>query len=293
LIPIINGGRYLVEDLALQYKVEPFQIQRDLEIAFICGLPGYTPDILIDLSLEDGFIEILNPLVLEKPRAISFQDIVSISMGLEILKSSSKHLDINIVEIDKLHSKLKNSLTLIPIISIENESIRKLLEIVSDSISEKRAISFDYIDSSGRKSKRRKVRASKVIWHHSNPMLQGFDFEKRGVRIFNIARMDKMAQIDISEEPGNLPSSSIKPREIKVRISLSEKWWLLRFPEFIDGSLQIESDTCIFTLKYWERSWLIRILAPVSDKINFPDLDQQENASLWQAIRSYLLEVKG
>jgi len=292
LIPIITGGRYLIEDLAHQYGVEPFQIQRDLEIAFICGLPGYTPDILIDLSLEDGYIEIFDPLVLDKPRAISFQDITAISLGLEILKSGSKLLNINQRLIDNLYHKLKSSLSPSSMVNILDEETGEKLSFINRSVTEKRVISFNYIDSAGRSSSARKVFPLNHSWQRSIAMLEGFDLEKREKRIFHTSRISQLTLGEIYEFSEDLSPPANRSHLIKVKINLSEKWWLLRFSEFINGPIEVDFDTIIFTVEFWDRQWLIKMLAPVSKEIFFLDLDEKESQELKGDIRQYLRRIK-
>ena len=291
LIPMIRGGRYLIEDLANQYGVEPFQIQRDLEIAFICGLPGYTPDILIDLSIEDGFIEVFDPLVLDKPRAISFQDLIAVSMGLEILKSTAKNLNIHPALIDGLHKKLQSSLTPTSIVNIEDEGVNDALTLITRSIVEKRVLHFNYVDSNGRKTVDRQIFALNRFWQNSIPMFEGIDIEKKGRRIFHLSRMDQVVLGDVYELPFDIPISRSDPTLIKVKISLSEKWWLLRYSEFLDEQVEIDSKGVNFLLKFWEREWLIRTLAPVSREIGFPDLTQEESNAIRVEIDGYLSAI--
>jgi proteasome accessory factor C len=51
LVPYIleNPGISTI-DLAAKFSVTQKQIEKDLQLIFLCGLPGYTPYELIDLS---------------------------------------------------------------------------------------------------------------------------------------------------------------------------------------------------------------------------------------------------
>jgi hypothetical protein len=54
LIPYLHHRQVNLSELASRLGQDIAEIERDLEIAFLCGLPGYTPDLLIDMSMEDG-----------------------------------------------------------------------------------------------------------------------------------------------------------------------------------------------------------------------------------------------
>ena len=62
LIPYIleNPGVSIIK-LAKQFSVTEKQIESDLQLVFMCGLPGYTPYELIDLIFEDGVVSIIDP----------------------------------------------------------------------------------------------------------------------------------------------------------------------------------------------------------------------------------------
>ena len=63
----MQRGRVRVSDVAERFAVNPDEIVRDLELAAMCGLPPYT-DELIDLFIEDGWIEVGVPRLFTKPR---------------------------------------------------------------------------------------------------------------------------------------------------------------------------------------------------------------------------------
>ena len=51
-----QGAR--LEDIAARFDISPAELQRDLELVPFCGLPPYTPDRLIDLSIVDGVVHL-------------------------------------------------------------------------------------------------------------------------------------------------------------------------------------------------------------------------------------------
>ena len=87
LIPyILEHPGISINQLAKVFNVTEKEIEKDLQLAFMCGLPGYTPYELIDLTYEDGVVSIIDPQVLNKPRNFSSNERVVIALGLEILR---------------------------------------------------------------------------------------------------------------------------------------------------------------------------------------------------------------
>jgi proteasome accessory factor C len=86
LIPyILENPGISIRELAKQFNVTEKQIESDLQLVFMCGLPGYTPYELIDLVFEDGVVSIIDPQVLDRPRRFAKSELVMITLGLQIL----------------------------------------------------------------------------------------------------------------------------------------------------------------------------------------------------------------
>jgi proteasome accessory factor C len=75
----------------------------------MCGLPGYTPLELIDLSFESGYVSIRNAEILQKVRLLTKEELVVIAIGLDFLKESlSKDREDLLVAITSLQIKIKS-----------------------------------------------------------------------------------------------------------------------------------------------------------------------------------------
>ena len=86
LIPFVAANPGLsIEELAIKFESTPSQIFKDLEMLFMCGLPGYTHLELIDMELEEDYVAIRNPQNLDKPRKLSRIETASLTLGLDLL----------------------------------------------------------------------------------------------------------------------------------------------------------------------------------------------------------------
>src|SRR5680860_91922 len=47
-----------IDELARRFAVTPGEVERDLALLPFCGLPPYTPDRLIDLTVVDGHVSV-------------------------------------------------------------------------------------------------------------------------------------------------------------------------------------------------------------------------------------------
>jgi len=86
LIPFVAANPGMtIQELAVKFQSTPSQIFKDLEMLFMCGLPGYTHLELIDMELEEDYVAIRNPQNLDKPRKLSRIETASLTLGLDLL----------------------------------------------------------------------------------------------------------------------------------------------------------------------------------------------------------------
>ena len=77
-----------VAELAQVFGVSEKQINSDLILIHMCGLPGYTPLELIEMYYEDGYVTVSDPQSLNKPRKMNRTEITSLLVSLDLLKSA-------------------------------------------------------------------------------------------------------------------------------------------------------------------------------------------------------------
>ena len=91
LIPyILENPGISISTLAAKFSVTEKQVENDLQLIFMCGLPGYTPYELIDIVFEDGIVSVIDPQVLDKPRRFNKSELIVIALGLQILIDINK-----------------------------------------------------------------------------------------------------------------------------------------------------------------------------------------------------------
>ena len=109
LIPyILENPGITTTELAEKFNTTQKQIEKDLQLIFLCGLPGYTPYELIDLTFEDGIVSVIEPQVLNKPRKFSSSEMVVIKLGLEILREINADDVRKLTKIDKILNKINS-----------------------------------------------------------------------------------------------------------------------------------------------------------------------------------------
>ena len=107
LIPyVLENPGVSIAELSARFSVTQAQIESDLQLVFMCGLPGYTPYELIDVAFEDGVVSIIDPQVLDKPRKFSSNVIVVIALGLKIFIDINQTNSTALTKLKQLSEKI-------------------------------------------------------------------------------------------------------------------------------------------------------------------------------------------
>lgn len=96
-----------LDELAHEFSVSVAQLTEDLTTLWMCGLPGYTPLELMDISFDTGVVSISNAETLAKPRVLNRDEVLALVLGLETLQEDTDTDHVQLSEtISQLVSKL-------------------------------------------------------------------------------------------------------------------------------------------------------------------------------------------
>ena len=86
LVPFLVAHRGLaVTEVARQFQITEAQLIKDLELIFVCGLPGHLPDDLIEADWESGRIYLDNAEAIARPLRLTMDEATALLVGLRAL----------------------------------------------------------------------------------------------------------------------------------------------------------------------------------------------------------------
>jgi predicted DNA-binding transcriptional regulator YafY len=220
LIPyILEHPGISINQLSKNFAVTEKEIEKDLQLAFMCGLPGYTPYELIDLTYEDGVVSIIDAQVLNRPRSFSSNERVVIALGLEILKNINSSNDENLKKIENLSKKFMDEESGDSVMIVEQNITFPFLNIINQAVFETRVIVFDYQSISKDVLSNRKVAPYKLFLQNGNLYLSGYDYHAQSDRIF---KADQIVNCAIGDQ-ANLGQANSPQKEETVELIVDLK----------------------------------------------------------------------
>jgi proteasome accessory factor C len=218
LIPyILENPGVSIRSLSERFSVTEKQIESDLQLVFMCGLPGYTPYELIDIIFEDGIVSVIDPQVLDKPRRFTKSELIVIALGLEILigiGSSNPERNQKLKALSEKIAKLgsSNSVSFTP---SGNNSI--YAELIAEAISKRKNIQIRYSSLVKDQITDREVAPQRLYFMNGNLYLSAFDYGKKADRIFKV---DLIKQCEIT---GTKNSEADEETNESLRVVLEVK----------------------------------------------------------------------
>lgn len=257
LVPFITSHQGIaISDLADQFAVTQERILQDLSTLWMCGLPGYTPLELIDLSFDSGYVTIRNAETLAKPRALTSEEVTALLLGLHYLANEVTN------EAPELHEILEKLITKIP---NANSYVRRAQVVVSqpvpatlraallESIRQRTHLNLQYHSLNRDEVTDRIISPIEIRQDGGVEYLAAFCFDSCDYRSFRLDRIQNVTQVSQNSPPTSPKSTSRAPKRAAV----------VR----VDGSMRAASEKfglnnslteAVHMVEYFSEEWLVR-----------------------------------
>jgi len=280
LIPyILENPGVSIGKLAKQFSVTEKQIESDLQLVFMCGLPGYTPYELIDLIFEDGVVSIIDPQVLDKPRRFTKSELVVIALGLQLLGELSISDSARLSKIKLLSNKITQLGGSNSIIFAPSSSKSPFVEVISKAITNKKSLTIQYQSLIKDEVSIRKVFPHNLYFMNGNLYLSAMDLAAKADRVFKV-ELIKTCEVgnDVSSEVVNENNLTI---EVVLDVQKTYKNFIERNSSIITA-VEEQKNCFRVHLKLSNLEWLKRSILSNAPGIMVisPSLLAQEVAAL-------------
>jgi predicted DNA-binding transcriptional regulator YafY len=214
LIPyILEHQGISLDELAHRFNVSTDVLYEDLNLLFCCGLPGYTPLELIDITFDDGVVSVSEPQALDVPRKLSKEELLRLHLGLELCsRFAPKKLEVRISQLQKEISSLMSSSP----IEIIYEDVADKVKTVLEAINSKVSLCFEYASAKSDSLTEREILPHAIMENMGQIYVEGFEFLSESVKSF---RFDRISQMRIGRNAVE-PSRSMRAEPIGGAIKL-------------------------------------------------------------------------
>ena len=273
LIPFVTNNPGLsIAELAERFDSKPSQIFKDLEMLFMCGLPGYSHLELIDMELSEEYVAINNPQNLDRPRKFSFQEIASLILGLQALSSISRDPVLSgriadlLIRLQTMVSEGERSQ--LELLSVQSESKPgEWDEVIATAALNQRAVDIEYL------SARTDSISQRTIFPEYTYGSRGYLYTKAlclltgEVRHFRHDRITSAAPAMDVLRPTATRSGTEDVETVNVSMSRRNLFFVESHSSVV-RSFQLVGEELHVTFEIGDREWLLQALISLPGKVS-------------------------
>ncbi|MGJ7905280.1 helix-turn-helix transcriptional regulator [Actinopolyspora sp. H202] len=274
MIPyLVNRPGIEVAEVAADFGVNAQQIRRDLELLWMCGLPGYGPGDLIDLSFSGDTVTVVYDAGMRKPLRLTGQEATSLQVALRALSETPGIADTDAVR--RALAKVENAVGAARrqgvVVGLADES-RPVATEVGSTVEEGtrlgNALRIRYYTASRDEITERTVDPMRLVLVQGHSYLEAWCRRAGGVRLFRLDRMDDAEVLDEPTRPPaeatgtDLSGGPFRPTEPQPSVELElcpEARWVAEYYA-VDEVTDLPDGFTRVVLRYSDRAWLVRLV---------------------------------
>ncbi|MFF3666565.1 helix-turn-helix transcriptional regulator [Microtetraspora malaysiensis] len=290
-----------VPEVAELFGLSEKQLIDDLQLVWMCGLPGHTPGDLIDVSWDGGEIIIDNADTIARPLKLGVDEASALLVALRMLGELPEFKDMDVLGrvIAKLESAAgEGAATVSAQVQVEIGAAPGAHAAITDATRRRRRLSLRYYVPGRDEITPREVDPIRVVLVEGRHYLEGWCYRAEAMRMF---RVDRIVEVEILDVPADPPAEAepmdvtegvFRPSEsdelVELELTAMGRWVAEYYPceevtELGEGRLRV-------TLRVRDQSWLVRLALRLGENgtvIAPPSLTEQIADAARQALANY------
>ncbi len=263
----------LIEEAAQDFGVTPKQLRRDLELLWMCGLPGYGPGDLIDLSFEGETVTVTFDAGMRRPLRLTAAEATSLVVALRALADTPGVVDVDAVQrtlakIEAAAGQAHPAGVVVGLSAREGQETARTRDAVRAAVQGRRAVRIRYYTASRDAISERTVDPMRLLLLEGRSYLEAWCRSAERVSLFRLDRIDEVRVLDEPAvppphaQPTDTSEGLFQPdpsqRVARLVLEPDVRWVAEYYPmeevtELADGRLRV-------LMRYADTSWMVRLL---------------------------------
>ncbi|MEV0755141.1 WYL domain-containing protein [Streptosporangium sp. NPDC050280] len=290
-----------VPEVAKIFGLSEKQLIDDLQLVWMCGLPGHTPGDLIDVSWDGGEIVIDNAETIARPLRLGVDEASALLVALRLLVEMPEFGERDalarvIAKFERASGE--GAAAVSSQVAVEVDAAPDALPVVNEALRRGRRLSLRYYVPGRDEITPREVDPMRLVVVDGRPYLSGWCYRAEAVRLF---RLDRMLSVDVLDVPADPPADAVadevtpgvfrpSPTDELVELELTPagRWVAEYYPcervtELGEGRVRV-------ALRARDQGWLVRLALRLGDTgrvVSPASLDESVRAAATAALNRY------
>ncbi|MCP2257331.1 proteasome accessory factor C [Streptoalloteichus tenebrarius] len=268
-----------IEEAAADFGVTPKQLRRDLELLWMCGLPGYGPGDLIDLSFEGDTVTVTYDAGMRRPLRLTAAEATALLVALRALADTPGVVDTAAVQralakVEAAVGQAQPAGVVVGGLAVRERSVSpETRATVTAAAQTKKALWLRYYTASRDEITERIVDPMRVLLVEGRSYLEAWCRSVERVRLFRLDRVDAVRVLD---EPASPPPHA-RPKDVSaglfgpepgqgvavLELSADARWVAEYYQ--VDDLVELGEGRARVWMRYSDPSWMVRLLLGLGD----------------------------
>jgi proteasome accessory factor C len=262
-----------VTEVARDFGVTERQLRSDLELLWMCGLPGYGPGDLIDLSFEGDRVRVTFTAGMVRPLRLTTDEAVALVVALRTLLELPGLAEREAVSraLAKVSAAAGHAADRVTPVVVSVDAREEALAVVKDGLERKRALHLHYYVPARDERTERTVDPMRILLVDGKWYLEAWCRLAEGVRLFRLDRVDDVAVLDEPAAPPpqaherDVDNGVYQPEPgtptVRLRLDRGARWVAEYYP--VDSVTPVDEPPggLAVTLRTADPAWARRLVA--------------------------------
>ena len=258
-----------IDEAAADFDVTPRQLRRDLELLWMCGLPGYGPGDLIDLSFEGDTVTVTFDAGMSRPLRLAGPEATALVVALRALAETPGVVDADAVQralakIEAAAGRAEHPAVVVGLASREEAATAT----VREALDRRRALGMRYYTASRDALTERVVDPMRLLLVDGRGYLEAWCRAADAVRLF---RLDRIEHITALDEPA-APPPQARPTDVseslfrpapdqpvaELAVGPDARWLAEYYP--MEDVIETEGGGARLRMRYSDPAWMVRLV---------------------------------
>jgi proteasome accessory factor C len=228
-----------ISDAAADLGVGERQLRDDLELLWVCGLPGYGPGDLIDMSFDGDTVTITYDAGIDRPLRLTQDEALALIVALRLLAETPALPNRGSVEraLAKIESAAGDAADTAGRVAIRLPANSDRVGQIQETVRRGRALQITYYTAGRDETTERVVDPMRVLFAAGRAYLEAWCRRAEAVRLFRLDRIDAAVELDepppqarLTQPPDQLFQPTADLPLVTLRVGRDARWITEYYP---------------------------------------------------------------
>lgn len=267
-----------IAEAAADFGTTEKQLRRDLELLWMCGLPGYGPGDLVDISFAGDTVSVISDAGMRRPLRLTTAEATALLVALRTLADVPGVVDTAAVrratvKIERAVGDAGTSAMAVDVTAAEEAAFGDVAEeaatgAVRDALAAGRALRIRYYTAGRDAVSQRTIDPMRLLIVEGRGYLEAWCRRAEAVRLF---RLDRVEDVQVLDEPSEPPPDA-EPTDLSeglfrpsaehrtaVLVLEHDALWVAEYYP-VDEVQEIDGDRARVVLRFSDPAWLVRLV---------------------------------